>query len=106
MKLIEYLQDLDDDLNVFIICVNAACTAFGKGRSSAFTLEDMEEMTFFRTYARNILHSKEAMRLLADTEFLSEREEESGQGERVIFVTVSCRKSYESIRKRLMELLG
>ena len=106
MKLIEYLKGLDEDLNFFIICINAACTAFGRGRCGVFTLEDMEEMTFFRTYARNILHSKEAMRLLADTEFLSEREEESGQGERVIFVTVSCRKSYESIRKRLMELLG
>jgi len=106
MKLIEYLKGLDDDLSFFIICINAACTAFDRGRSGVFTFEDMEEMTFFRTYARNILHNEEATKLLADTEFLSEREEESGQGERVIFVTVSCRKSYESIRNRLMELLG
>ncbi|MBR2787525.1 MAG: hypothetical protein IKD94_00020, partial [Erysipelotrichaceae bacterium] len=69
-------------------------------------LNDMEEMTFFRTYARNILRNKKAIRLLEDTEFLSEQDEEGEPGERVAFVTVSCKKDYDRIREKLTEILN
>ena len=106
MKLIEYLKELNNELNFFVICINADCEAFDHGRKGVFDLNDMEEMTFFRTYARNILKNKKAMKLLEDTDFLSEKEEKAEAGERVVFVTVSCKDDYLKIRKRLTEILN
>ena len=99
MKLIEYLEGLNDEFNFFVVCINADCEAFDHGRKGEFDLDDMEEMTFFRTYARNILKNRKAMKLLEDTDFLSEKEEKTETGERVVFVTVSCRDDYLKIRK-------
>ncbi len=107
MKLLEYLESLDDDLNFFIICINAGCEAFGRGKKGTFDLDDAEEMTFFRTYARNILNSNKVAGLLKDIEVVGERKEEKTEmADNIIFITVNCKENYEDIKGELAEILN
>ena len=107
MKLLEYLKSLDDDLNFFIICINAGCEAFARGKEGTFDLDDAEEMTFFRTYARNILKSSKAAELLKDIVVVGEwKEEEAETVDNIIFITVNCKENYDSIKEELTEILN
>ena len=107
MKLIECLKELDENLNIFVICINANCEAFVRVSKGEFDLDDAEEATFFRTYASNVLKSSRAVKLLKDIEIISAfREEEIKAPDNVVVITVSCKDNYTSIKKELTEILN
>lgn len=107
MKLIECLKELDENLNIFVICINANCKAFVRVSKGEFNLDNAEEATFFRTYASNVLKSSRAVKLLKDIEIISAfREEEIKAPDNVVVITVSCKENYTSIKKELTEILN
>lgn len=107
MELIDYLQTLDHKQKPYIVCVNVNCDAFTKLTQGALDEDLTEEVTFFRTFAENILKSKRASKILENTKVVKyQKDRRSVPGEEIFFVSVDFRRDYKKAKNELMELLN
>ena len=107
MELIEYLQTLNSKKNPFIVCVNVNCDAFRQMSQGVLDENLMEEVTFFRAFAENILNNETISKILENTKVIKhQKDRRSTPGEDIYFVSVDYPHDYKKAKNKLMELLS
>lgn len=106
MSLIEYLSSLEEELNYYVICVNANCDAFREAREGILNLKEIENTVFFREYAKKLLNNKKAIELLNGAKYIgASSENEEGDKDNVLFVTCDVDDNYMNKRRKMQEIL-
>ena len=111
MKLIDYLQTIEDPWNAYVVCINVNCQAFREAKEGKFSPDIVEGFTFFRCNPQMLLANSTALKLIKDLDITKsvEKQEKILENEvaRFIYLYVDHdERTYENVKTKMGELLN